>query len=784
MRCQSPALTILVFRSELILKVEYKMAGLEHYDQFDLGQVVYNDFLFPPALNTSVQCTPVYDDTDRSIMYMLYRIRIEFIIDLDLVGKLGETGTETSAWATGASKGSIDNQMAHLRRKLCQPGRTLHIANLGLGPDLRINDPAVNYVWDVTWGPKPRMISWKPLGMNRAATVTWECEVGLVECENPAANNKERRIPDALVPHKRPHPSGAIPWNVLQIYYNQSWDINETGATTKTYDAVVETRGQINPTDVRKVLDSADHYRIFFEPALQAGFRRTRSYKLDEKKTRLEISITDVEYESDWALPPGVTDIQVNYDISSSLLGATPFGGKQGFNMWDASISGTFTLAKGFHPFWRRIYPYYLVLLLIRSRFHQTESQETGSGSSVQTTFPVDFNKDATSDKPPFALPLDFRMGEEIFGRTFTFSFSFLKVVPPAEAAYQLAFGAPPNQYAEVSTNQTSHHTGQLQDAGANWDWELWLHSVYGTGNDSTNADFLPSPITLTLHTNQPKGVDEDGNTIFEDYEQTIPILGRWGAGSQNKRGAPFSNRGFRGMWFEGDSRQEPCMENADFWYTRIPSGASASGSKVDSNIFSSQVNNDQRTMSYSNQYEVYDSSHHVLWQKTNYGSRTLSSMIGNGQDGYVEGSSATQNIIGKTEAKWTPAGSSDKRFGWNPCEDLIDPDDDQHALQIQVQNGAKTFGVRMYGVATSMNKPLPVPRQHKYGKAILVKGISRYSIELIVDRGDTKIYRTMWDIHFTCIGSPSAGDATILRGSPFDYMDDGTGSPAAGHLQ
>jgi len=761
------------------------MSGLEHYDQFDLGQVTYNGFLFPPALNTSVQCTPVYDDTDRSIMYMMYRIRIEFIIDLDLVGKLGETGTETSAWNTGASKGSIDNQMAHLRRKLCQPGRTFHVAKIGLGPDLRINDPAVNYVWDVTWGPKPRMISWKPLGMNRAATVTWECEVGLVECENPSANNKERRIPDALIPHKRPLPNGAIPWNILQVYYNQSWDISETGATTKTYDAVVETRGQINPTDVRKVLDSADHYRVFFEPALQAGFRRTRSYKLDEKKTRLEISITDVEYESDFPLPPGVIDIQVSYDISSSLLGATPFGGKQGFNIWDATIGGTFTLAKGFHPFWRRIYPYYLILLLIRSRFHQTATASAASSSgSMRTSFPADFNKDATSDKPAFAIPLDFSMGEEIFGRNFNFSFTFMKIVPPDEAAYQLAFGAPPNQYAEVSTNQTSHHAGQLRDAGATWDWDLWLHSVYGTGNDSTNGDFLPSPITLTLHTSQVQGVDADGNTIWKDYTQTLPVLGRWGAGTQLQRGAPMSNRGFRGMWFEGDARQEPCLNNADFWYTRIPQGASASGGPTDSDLFTGQVENDQRTLSYSNQYEIYESPGSHTWQKTNYGSRSLSSMIGNSKDGYENANSATQNIIGTTEAKWTSAGSPDKKFGFNPCENLIDPDDDQHALQIQVNNGAQFFGVRMFGVATSANKPLPVPRQHKYGKAILVKGKSRYNIELIVDRGNTRIYRTMWDIHYTCVGSPSADSATILRGNPAEYLSQGTGSPASGNLQ
>ena len=758
---------------------------ITHNDQFDLGQVVYNGFKFPPALNSSVQCTPVYDDTDRSLMYMMYRIRIEFIVDLDHVGTLGEAAGEDVARATGGSKGSIDNQIAHLRRRLCQVGRTLHVANLGLGPDLYVNDPAINYVWDVTWGPKPRMISWKPLGMNRACSIVWECEVGLVECENPAASVKERYQPEVNKPYPRPLNVGALPWNVLQLYYNQTWDIDEIGATTKTFSAVIETRGQINPVDVRLVMDCADNYRVFFEPPLFAGFKRTRNYKLDNKKTRLEITITDKEFESDWPLPPGIVQIDTNYTISSSLLGKTPFGNSAAFQCWDASLSGSFTLAKGFHPYWRRVYPYYLILLLIRSRF-SPEVPYSGSIAS-NTTVRVDPAMNVKTRAPKFSIPMSFSISEDIFSRTFSFSFTFWRWSPPEVAASTLAFGNPPNQYVEVSTNQQTQFATMLRNAGDNWDWTIWLKSVYGSGNDTTNNDFLPQPITLTLHNLEEETGEyrDSGEPVTVERHHTFPVLGRWDNQVPNQPfGGAYSNRGFRGLWFEGDARQEPCLDNPDFWYDQAYMGSSATAPQLKSSVLTVKVPDEHRIMAWSNQYEIYDDAGITRLGKVNPGQRGLSAAMANTANGYT-GGDATSNYIGTNSPEWSGGNTGsnpDAKIPWNPVEENIKPHDPHFSPNFQA--GTPTFKIRMFGYAVSMNRPAPVPRQTKFGLAALLKDKSRSKVEELNDRGSVKIYRTMWDVWYTCAGSPTASDTDLQNGVAAAYGQQGSGSSAAGLLR
>ena len=159
---------------------------LQHTLEF--GQVTYNGFNFPPALNSSAQCTPVYDDTDRSIMYMLYNFRIEFIVNLAEVSTYGDATINANPVLDSAGDNdnrkerSIDLSIEWLRRRLTQPGRTLHIKDIGIGPDLIVNDSnqSLKY-WDVNWGPKPKMVEWQPLGLNKAARVVWQVEVAIVQ---------------------------------------------------------------------------------------------------------------------------------------------------------------------------------------------------------------------------------------------------------------------------------------------------------------------------------------------------------------------------------------------------------------------------------------------------------------------------------------------------------------------------------------------------------------------------------------------------------------------------
>ena len=736
---------------------------INHFDQAELGQVTYNAFIFPPALNSSVSCKPVYDDTERSVMYMLYSIRIEFIVDLDHVATLGEDGTENFAYNTGGTKGTIDNQIAFLRRRLCQPGRALKIAKLGLGPDLFINTTAATTspqptLWDVTWGPKPRMISWEPLGMNRAVRVTWECDVGLVECENTGSSWKEARIMDSIVPHT--HAVGIIPANILQICYNQSWTIDTTGATTKNYEAVIETRGQMNNNDIRLVMDSSDHYRIYFEPAVEAGFLRTRNYKLDKAKTRLEITITDTEVPSDWAYPPGVVDIDVQYSISSSLTGSNPVGGgMSGFHVWQASMSGSFTLAKGFHPYWRRIYPYYLALLLIRTRYDAASAGAAGGNWRIR----VDAATVAGDDPPDpeFSIPLEFELSENMFGREFSFSFTWMMVKAPENAPAAFNFGGAGNIYAE-------EQLGVLQDprltSGQLWTWDLWVDSVYGTGNDTTAWDFNWGA-HLTIKWKEVVGA-RSRYPVTKFKKITLPCLGSW-----YDHGPAFSNRGSYGGSFQGDSRQEPCQPNKDFWYSRVPRGMSASGF-TPSIALTSQLDETWTTMTFIQDYEIHEETGAMTHHQTSTGARP----IGLVQDG------AGLGVSPAIKRPITQRGQhSNMGLTFNPTNDHIAPNS-SIAASVQVTSAVSTYKVRIYGYRVDLGKAGPVPEQTKLGEGELVLISSRSNKTTLQPLGDTAVYKVMWERWYHVIGSPRSianalnADPTIVKESSGTSMAVRTG--------
>ena len=105
------------------------------------GALSYNGFRFPPALRSSIDATPVYDKSKRSLMYVRYALKVEFVITLQDTGYLGEESAEAANYypyvdvagegnssnlAIGGGgettdKHSIDPSLAHLRRRLMQP---------------------------------------------------------------------------------------------------------------------------------------------------------------------------------------------------------------------------------------------------------------------------------------------------------------------------------------------------------------------------------------------------------------------------------------------------------------------------------------------------------------------------------------------------------------------------------------------------------------------------------------------------------------------------------------
>ena len=752
----------------------------------DLGQIVYNGFEFPPAVNTSCNMTPVYDRSDRGLMYVKYQFKVEFIVYGPDVGSLGEddpTGTwggpeagdsfsnETrTAWNTepenqkydhptaGGGGGSIDHQIHFLRRRLSQPGRELQIAGIGLGPDLHIN-PDVPWplspagaLYDVVWGPKPRMINWEPIGAAGAARIIWECEVGLVECEMTTKSDKER-IPERFSPHGS-YAGGLLPPEVLQVVYNQNWSINTEGQTTKHYEAIIQVRGYINPANFTHLLDNlnADDYRVYFEPPLLPGYRRSRKYRLNDDKTQLSIEIQDEEVDSDWPLPPGVSKIDVDYSISSSLWGSGPTGGPSGFLIWEAGLTGRMKMAKGFHPFWRRIYPYYLSLIILRSRYKPWQ----GTNDEAEEVLEFAMGGSGANDLKEkgihvMMIPLEVALDESVFGRDFGFRFRWMLICPePAKVPTHARYGYPPNIDYEKQTEVEPDDFDNFP-ARSYWDWDSWIKSMIGVGGSST--DDLSWHYRTWFKVPASDDPDDWDNTV------EVTVLEDW-----KGKTAPMGIRGVANAGFEDDDRMEPCMENRDFWYQTASSFMASQGNFAGGASFVTGPNDSpgSRQVIFVGNVELYENNQNINAPPINSNDDPFplkSSVDGETPDGCNRDLGPVRSGIQGDEIV-DPSSLQGGYLGdvaslYNPPQVEIGPTD---VLATKAQSmGPPSYMVNCTGYSITAGTPPNPPRLAKYGTATAVKSGTRASRSSVTQLSHLpEMWMVKWDLWYDLIGSPN----------------------------
>ena len=740
----------------------------------ELGDVTYNGFEFPPAINSSVTMQPVYDRSDRGLMYVKYSIRIEFIVYLPDLDQLGianvNGGTTGDNWQdsnrlvadTSESKeymhepggalgktGSIDHQMHFLRRRLVQPGRRLTIAGLGIGPDLDINRniPYLQgqQLHDVVWGPKPRTITWESLGANAAARVVWECEVGLVECETLGEFQKERQ-PLAF---GSPEVGGALPVEILQVVYNANWGIDEQGMTTRSYEAVLQIRGYVDLDNLTNVLRSADEYRVFFEPPLQKGYLRTRKYVLNDDKTTMGISIVDKEVDSDFPYPPGLSKCDVSYSVSSSLLGQSAVGGIQGFRLWDAQLSGNLTMTKGFHPYWRRIYPYYLSLIILRSRYTPNFGNEELDLQEVAfNNGGVDNEQFGAIGDSVLMLPLEYAMREAIFGRDFGFDVRWLVICKPEVAPRVMRFGYPPNIYQEHQEDTTDFDN--VAPNGAQWDWNMWIESMIGAGGASVDDDSWGFHLFMRV---------PGANVAASDLEFVdITLLEDWGI----KR-APMSLSGADNRRFEGDARMEPCQPTPDFWFQSSSSNMMAQSQFINSSWVNTVDDSASKLLVNRSEMELTEYGQVVNVSSLNNPddhTPIAAYVDGENPDGGVNGtrpvvSGAQSGAVAITHVAGTPNHVGDTDGIWNFGSQHSFGATDDKATKMQ-SLGSPKYQLHLTGYAVTMGKPLDPPRASEFGISKAVRSGSRPSVSKVTQLSSVpEVWSTSWDIWYDLLGAP-----------------------------
>lgn len=243
-----------------------------------LGTFSYNGVVFDGASSVVVTVEPEWDKAGRSIASMKHTFDVH------------------AFFATTQSGGDLDGQMATVKFKLLQPGKTLVFAQRGFGLDLTVNGGGG--VQDVAWGPKPTMLKWTPIGGNRAAEVDWQVTTSVPICSDSPGNLGRTSGVSALT-------------------YTVTFDVTEAGFTTRTIAGELKIALTRQPGS-RLVRDVADAYRDKIAPEKPPNYQRKTNWKTSLDRTTLEFTIVDTQIESRNALPQGVVAADGRHRVSWS----------------------------------------------------------------------------------------------------------------------------------------------------------------------------------------------------------------------------------------------------------------------------------------------------------------------------------------------------------------------------------------------------------------------------------------------------------------------------------
>lgn len=222
------------------------------YNGVEIGGSQSEQSWYPPQIEATVQLE--YDPADRSV------IRHRVSMTVSTIVASSDTTSQT-------------NQMEFIRKRLSQPGAPMVIQGLGMGLPTIINDYA--------WGPKPRVLSIKPL-CHIAHAITWQVEFAIYPCSIGT---------DA----------GTL-WE--SFTFQTQWGIDDIGKSVRTISGQITIptkafgNGGGRPT--------ADQVREALTVEVPYNFHRvSQTYSESTDRKTIAFSVVDVELRTE-PFPPGV----------------------------------------------------------------------------------------------------------------------------------------------------------------------------------------------------------------------------------------------------------------------------------------------------------------------------------------------------------------------------------------------------------------------------------------------------------------------------------------------
>lgn len=308
--------------------------------EHDEVYIKYGDFTFTNPLSVGVSVEPVFDGLGKLLLYYRYTITVRDVISYDGEGNVGT---------------NMDSSFDEIVARLSYCGNRLQINGVGCGL-IDVGPGATSY--DVEFGPRPRVVNWRPVGSSRTIEITWQVVAAVPRCE--------------LVNSLR----GLAP---ISLYYSTSFSIDNAGMTTRTlsgYWEVWKSRKtvNVNPVKGNVVVDdnaitvrALDVIKAVAFPLLPRFRRQSHNFTESADGSRCDFVIVDVEIESISPHPTGICDINTEYVLGASAAN------KHGFANWMLGVSTTLRPRLNIKD---KAYPYKTFIAIIRSLFAKQIKKE------------------------------------------------------------------------------------------------------------------------------------------------------------------------------------------------------------------------------------------------------------------------------------------------------------------------------------------------------------------------------------------------------------------------
>ena len=300
-----------------------------------VSEISYNGVRFPPALHSTADFSPVYDDSGRIMKYMKVVLNVEaYMFSGVLEAPVSNTLPYHAPLYVTDTSTTTDNTMKSVRRLLNEPCQQLTFTYQG-GGNLTLNGPTSPR--DVNNGPKPKVVKWQPL-TDKMAKVSWTCEAAFCPCD-----------PDTGT-------SGKLS-DIAQFPFTVSNDIGEDGLTVRNITGCYERRLTRVPTKttsnpptgtgkagISEPFDMLEIERdILSRFPMVLKFKRRTSFELSNDRKTVNFTIIDSEIGGADAYGIGCANEDVTLSTSGGLN-----EGKGGFANWNTSLRGNITLMAGY----------------------------------------------------------------------------------------------------------------------------------------------------------------------------------------------------------------------------------------------------------------------------------------------------------------------------------------------------------------------------------------------------------------------------------------------------